>query len=354
MKKILSLIFIIAFIFACNEAKDEISYKSFGPFKKGESPVSVIVKYTDGEISLSDTVDLLFEIEIEDGYDANSPNIDQEKIGNFIIKDIKYLESDVSAKGNKISRIQYKLEPLVSGKSKIGPFLIDFFKTKKENTKKDKVDNKKSVVNTDKETDKDIDKDNDKEFTIETDEIEIDIKGFENIDENNDKLYENENQENIKGESFLKTGIIILVIFVILLAIGYFLYYHFYLKKKKQNDKEEIIPAHIIAFKALEKLRDEKLIEDGKLKEFYYKISEIIRAYIENRFNIHAPDQTTEEFLEYTRKNKAFSDKQNQILHDFMQHCDMVKYAQHPPTNEEIQKSFIITKDFIDETKEVS
>src|ERR1017187_3398996 len=68
-----------------------------------------------------------------------------------------------------------------------------------------------------------------------------------------------------------------------------------YFVKKYYKSKPEIveveapkIPAHIVAFEKLEKLKNEKLWQEGKLKLYHITLSEIVREYIENRFKIQA------------------------------------------------------------------
>jgi hypothetical protein len=45
----------------------------------------------------------------------------------------------------------------------------------------------------------------------------------------------------------------------------------------------------------------------------------------------------------------ANSDKQ--VLGEFLTHCDLVKFAKHDPTTEQIQRTFDLVKDFIERTK---
>jgi len=93
------------------------------------------------------------------------------------------------------------------------------------------------------------------------------------------------------------------------------------------------------------------LIEQGKVKEFYIAITNIVRFYIERRFRIRAPEQTTEEFLEAVSKDHVFDSPTRNTLRQFLSHCDMVKFAKYQPEMNEIQKAFDITRDFIEQTK---
>jgi hypothetical protein len=85
----------------------------------------------------------------------------------------------------------------------------------------------------------------------------------------------------------------ILVIIIIILFIRYFR------KVPPPMVAVEVpkIPAHVIAYEKLEKLKSEKLWQEGKLKAYHSLLTDILREYIENRFKIQALEQTTDEIL---------------------------------------------------------
>jgi hypothetical protein len=112
------------------------------------------------------------------------------------------------------------------------------------------------------------------------------------------------------------------------------------------------LPAHEIAFSELERLVADDLPGQGKIKEFYQRISDILRHYIENRFGLHAPERTTEEFLVELGSGKSLEQSHQPLLQDFLQHCDLVKFAEHQPSTDDIQKTFDSCKNFILATQE--
>jgi hypothetical protein len=126
----------------------------------------------------------------------------------------------------------------------------------------------------------------------------------------------------------------------------------FYFKRKHIKELVRIFkPAHEIAYERLRVLVGQNLIETGKIKEFYEGISDILRHYIEHRFDLRAPERTTEEFLFEIRYSTALSLSDKENLGEFLKHCDMVKFAKYNPTNEQIQKTFDLVKKFIEKTK---
>jgi hypothetical protein len=109
--------------------------------------------------------------------------------------------------------------------------------------------------------------------------------------------------------------------------------------------------AHEIAYEELKRLLAEKLVEQGAVKDFYLRLSHILRHYIEDRFGLHAPERTTEEFLLDLGSTQALIPHHKELLKEFLNHCDMVKFAEHQPSTMEIQQTFDSCKQFIVETE---
>ncbi len=124
------------------------------------------------------------------------------------------------------------------------------------------------------------------------------------------------------------------------------------LKKKKDESKPPPFPAHIIAYKALAALEKKDYISKGQIKAYYIELSDIARFYLENRFNIRAPEMTTEEFLVKVKEDGALSLEHKGLLRDFLLNCDLVKFAKYQPAEQEAALSFASAKRLIDQTKE--
>jgi hypothetical protein len=122
---------------------------------------------------------------------------------------------------------------------------------------------------------------------------------------------------------------------------------------RKTDFVPEPLPAHEIAYNELENLNALNLISKGKTKEYYYGLSNIARHYIENRFRLMAPERTTEEFLAEMAITGKLEEKHKQLIRDFLEHCDLVKYAKYGPDNQEIEDTFDSVKTLVDETREV-
>ncbi|MCH8149809.1 MAG: hypothetical protein IH987_17795 [Planctomycetes bacterium] len=113
-----------------------------------------------------------------------------------------------------------------------------------------------------------------------------------------------------------------------------------------------VIPAHEWARRELAALASEGLIERGEIQPFHYRISFIVRGYIERRFDVAASEMTTEEFLATTAGDGRFGAEVSSELQQFLQACDMVKYARFEPGPDEPNRLMQSAIDFVDRTYE--
>lgn len=110
---------------------------------------------------------------------------------------------------------------------------------------------------------------------------------------------------------------------------------------------------HEIAYELMERLSKENLIAQGLIKEYYYRITNILRHYLEDRFCLLAPERTTEEFLTEMAHTNKLEERHKILIREFLVRCDMVKYAKYGPSSLEIQETYDAAKKAIDETKEL-
>ncbi len=285
-------------------------------------PVMVQLDVDKKEITIADRLKLLITVTADEEYEIKLPGFG-EKLEQFGIVDYHTSQPELVDKNKiKISR-QYILEPFLSGDYTIPPMKIDFWK--------------KGEAESDP-------------HVIETEELTIQVSSLlpENI--------ENLKIHDIKPPVSLplsKTVWIWTAGLSLLAAVMIIMFFLFKIRSKRAyNDIKNIIPAHEIAYREIEQLVSEDLIEKGEIKRFYQRISNILRRYIENRFGLHAPEETTEEFLTDLETDKSFPDQYRLLLKKFLIHCDLVKFAEHQPDTDDIQKTFDSCRDFISGTEE--
>lgn len=125
----------------------------------------------------------------------------------------------------------------------------------------------------------------------------------------------------------------------------------YWLRRRTRREKPlPPLPAWEVAYQRLRELDQRQLPQQGRYEVFYVDLSSILRYYIEDRFLLHAPEQTTPEFLTAVSANRVVTSEHQETLARFLRHCDYVKFAQYQPTVEEMDKSFTTVLQFIDET----
>ncbi len=136
-------------------------------------------------------------------------------------------------------------------------------------------------------------------------------------------------------------------------------------------------PAHVIALEALGILATEHLPEQGRMKEFYFRLSEIVRGYMERRFRFAAPEMTSDEirahFSDQERKRitaelkaRGLSDAELEVLvperlgtlqarvaiEDFLSETDLVKFADFAPSESAAETVMRSARGIIELTRE--
>jgi hypothetical protein len=119
---------------------------------------------------------------------------------------------------------------------------------------------------------------------------------------------------------------------------------------RKQQTVVPPDPPWVTARQALARLKGQSYPEQGRIREYYFELSYILRRYIEDRFAVKAPEMTTEEFLESLKNSRVLNDSQKKELQYFLTGCDMVKFAKYSAGRDDMEASFNLTEKFIDET----
>lgn len=90
-------------------------------------------------------------------------------------------------------------------------------------------------------------------------------------------------------------------------------------------------PAHVVAFRELDRLKEEKIWERGLVKQYYTRLTEITRHYIERQYGIPAMERTTDEILRAFRKSNTEDNLLDEMLKDLLELADLVKFAKEDP-----------------------
>ncbi|MCM1138529.1 MAG: cell wall anchor protein [Muribaculum sp.] len=145
-------------------------------------------------------------------------------------------------------------------------------------------------------------------------------------------------------------GLWILALIIVLAIAGYIIY----VMTKKKNPfvaaKAKPVPPYERAMADLNALRNEKLCEQGRERDYYTRITDILRVYLHGRFGINAMEMTSTQIRhslqanEGTRLSKKYMDQVLEI-------ADFVKFAKVHPLPDDNVKAFNSAMQFVEDTK---
>jgi hypothetical protein len=118
-------------------------------------------------------------------------------------------------------------------------------------------------------------------------------------------------------------------------------------KRQANIPDEPPVPAHVRAKQKLE----QALALIAQPKPFVIAVSDTARTYLEERFEFHAPERTTEEFLRELGGTDLLSPEQKESLGQFLESCDLVKFAKYEPGETELLELYSSALRLVEETE---
>jgi hypothetical protein len=132
----------------------------------------------------------------------------------------------------------------------------------------------------------------------------------------------------------------------------------YYLRQRKRNKPvfkvlrpEE--PAHVVALRELDKLKEEKLWQKNEFKQYYTRLTGVIRIYLEKRYQIPAMEQTSHEILQDWKAHKASVPDLYDNLRQLLNLADLVKFAKEKPVPSDNEVNLENAYEFVRLTKPV-
>jgi len=274
--------------------------------------------FDKGSITIGDKVRFTITVEYEKGAEIKFPVIDNILIGNgFAIRDFGKKGPVKIGKGRLREEYWYLLDIYTVGAYKIPPIDISY---RTPEGAKDKVT---------------------------TNEVLLEVKSVMKGGEGEDIRDIKEPVEVVLPKEYWWIWVVIMVV-AVGSGVGFWIVHR---KKKTEISVPE--PPDVVALRALEGLKEFKLDDEESVKEYYIRVSSIVRHYIEDRFSLEAPERTTEEFLSELAGSDVLGREHKMLLREFLRHCDLVKFAKYLPTQEEVEKVYNSAKKFVEETRQV-
>ena len=148
---------------------------------------------------------------------------------------------------------------------------------------------------------------------------------------------------------------VLLALAVVGIGIGGY-YLISYLKKrtgKEQADaapSEPLRPAEEIALEKLDSIREQKIWQTGRVKEYYTELTDVVREYIDRRFEVNSAEQTSDDTLKKMRPLLKEQKELYEQLRKMLTLADLVKFAKWTTTPDENEQSLHDAYAFVKET----
>ena len=127
--------------------------------------------------------------------------------------------------------------------------------------------------------------------------------------------------------------------FLILAAVAAYIFWRIRRKRMQQGEPVDLRKPWEIAFEELALLKEKHYLSDGKFKQFYVELTEIVRAYLGRIYTIPVLDMTTEEFLVVIMEEEI-DEQLFSRLKNFLGFADLVKFAKLIPEMDKVIQDY--------------
>jgi hypothetical protein len=287
--------------------------------KAEKGPVKLFVRVTPREPRLSDLVDMEVTVESQPDVEIKPPAFGQ-AVGDFIVRD--YTERPVESGAGNVRRFHYQLEPAHAGKHLIRSVSIEFVDKRPNSERRGEP------------------------VLIETDPLEVNVTselgGEAPSLANLEPMVDPRPVPQTVAVGWLVGAALAVVLAIVAVIV-------FRRRKRRPIEPRRRTPEEI-AQEALALLLVENLPARGLVKEFYLRLTGIVRQYVEDTTGIRAPEQTTEEFLRDMRSRNVFPRERSARLAEFLEAADLVKYAGQRPEEGQIDQAVARAHEFVNAT----
>lgn len=143
-----------------------------------------------------------------------------------------------------------------------------------------------------------------------------------------------------------------LIVLGLIIALVVFRYYNREVNIPLLKKEKPKVAPHVVALNRLDHIKEEKLWQRDLVKRYYSDVTDTLRHYIEERFQIRAMEQTTDEIMDAFKSVDLREVKSIDNLKQILQAADLVKFAKHEPLPDENDLSMINAYFFVNQTKQ--
>ncbi len=299
---------------------------SAGPIEKvtERGPVKVTVTLDPSAPMIGDTITLSVEVVAEDGIELLMPEFGQ-SLDRFAIREFVPKES-IDAGGRTVSLQRYTLEPPLSGPQSIPPLLIEFI---------DRRPGQRAAP------------EGEDTYEMITDRIAFEVGSIVPQGAGNDLKPERGPLAPLREHGPLWPWLLAAA------ALGAAAVPLVWRRLAAARAARLRRSAWDIARARLDALVAKPRPAGGDtIDAFFVELSAIIRSYLERRFELRAPELTTEEFLAVASTSPDLTGEHRSFLRDFLRRADMVKFARFVPSPADVESALAAASRFLDETRE--
>lgn len=288
-------------------------------------PVTVTARLSPAEPKLGDEITFEIRVEAEPHVEVLMPEFG-EALNRYSI--LNYVPRQrIDDKGKTVLTQQYTLQPYLSGPQTIPPILIEF------------VDHRPGQQAAPEDADA---------YEILTDALAFEVRSVLPATAGNE-LKPPLGELELPRE-FSRVSMAVGVLCGVAATTAAIVLWLVWRRRRRRARRRN---AYEVARTRLDQLLARPMPQDAAaIEQFFVEISAIVRRYLEDRFELRAPELTTEEFLGLAGSASHLSTDHQYLLRDFLKQADLVKFAGVRATEAEIRRSSDLAAQFLEETRE--
>jgi hypothetical protein len=286
-------------------------------------PVQARVRLEPAAPVIGDTVSLTVEVTAEDGIDLMMPEFGQ-SLDRFSVREFVPKEQ-VDATGRTVSTQRYVLEPPLSGPQAVPPLLIEFV---------DRRPGQRPAP------------EGEETYELLTERIPFEVASVVPEGASKELRPVREHLAPLREPGALWPWLVALAL---LAAIAAPLAYRSWMSARAEGRRRS---AYDVARARLDTLSSrQRPADEHEIDAFFVELSALIRRYLEDRFELRAPELTTEEFLQAASASPDLDEAHQAFLRSFLRRADEVKFGRLIPPPEDIEAALSSASRFLDETR---
>ncbi|MFN0060566.1 MAG: hypothetical protein ACKVX7_19085 [Planctomycetota bacterium] len=290
-------------------------------------PVSAVLRLEPSAPTIGDSLTLILTVTAAPGVAVTMPGLIEENLLESMPISAVVPKQEIDSQGRTVYRHTYTLETTSSGKHHVPPLIVEFL---------------------DRRPGERLRPEGEPSYELLTERLDFEVKSVlvENV---NAKLRPALGElEPLQAPPPERRHWYVAGVVALLIAAPFG--WRWYARWRRLARRRS---AHDIALARLERLLAAGLPSRVEAFDpFFVQLSGIVRRYVEDRFEVRAPELTTEEFLEAASRAPNFSQDHQRLLRDFLRGADLVKFAHHIPDQIGMQESVATVRKFLADTRD--